>query len=560
MQPVMQREREPEPELVVEAVVELPSHSRLPRLDLGVDWGSPWAEFRSSWRNFFDGSKAPSPTELPADADLRVDWIEGKAPVKAFGSAIVWHVALIGLLFLPVWHFLESKPPDLALPRIELTWAPTQDLPPIAMRGPAPKPSPQGDPSKPIPQKGADGFHPRQTILSQPIQVNHPRQTLIQPDAPSTPPKIETPLPNIAEWATVAAPPKPQLRMDNSAAAPRREHRATNDLTAPEIANEEKTPGELNIATSPTINPQPRMPMSAMSKAAERQATHAENDAAPEVGVASSGDADLHRLISISATPAPPAPEVSVPQGNLSARVAISPDGKQPGSPGGVEHGSSANGGAGGGATSSGGTGKNSTGNGISLPTAVSVSGGVRPSSGAISPTGRTTNKFTLKPLDPAVPPTGRRGPSVVGPIDPSLPPEKILSGKEVYTLHVNMPNLTSASGNWVMNFAQLDEGELPYNRRKGTLAGPEPVRKVDPKYPQTLIKEKVDGEVILYAIIRKNGTVDSIQLVRGIDPQLDKNSMEALSRWIFRPGARDGQPVDLEAVVHIPFHFRKPD
>jgi TonB family protein len=428
------------------------------------------------------------------------------------------------------------------------------------MRGPAPKPSPQGDPSKPMPQKGADGFHPRQTILSQPIQVNHPRQTLIQPDAPSTPPKIETPLPNIAEWATVAAPPKPQLRMDNSAAAPRREHRATNDLTAPEIANEEKTPGELNIATSPTINPQPRMPMSAMSKAAERQATHAENDAAPEVGVASSGDADLHRLISISATPAPPAPEVSVPQGNLSARVAISPDGKQPGSPGGVEHGSSANGGAGGGSTSSGGTGKNSTGNGISLPTAVSVSGGVRPSSGAISPTGRTTNKFTLKPLDPAVPPTGRRGPSVVGPIDPSLPPEKILSGKEVYTLHVNMPNLTSASGNWVMNFAQLDEGELPYNRRKGTLAGPEPVRKVDPKYPQTLIKEKVDGEVILYAIIRKNGTVDSIQLVRGIDPQLDKNSMEALSRWIFRPGARDGQPVDLEAVVHIPFHFRKPD
>jgi TonB family protein len=556
----MQREREPEPELVVEAVVELPSHSRLPRLDLGVDWGSPWAEFRSSWRNFFDGSKAPSPTELPADADLRVDWIEGKAPVKAFGSAIVWHVALIGLLFLPVWHFLESKPPDLALPRIELTWAPTQDLPPIAMRGPAPKPSPQGDPSKPIPQKGADGFHPRQTILSQPIQVNHPRQTLIQPDAPSTPPKIETPLPNIAEWATVAAPPKPQLRMDNSAAAPRREHRATNDLTAPEIANEEKTPGELNIATSPTINPQPRMPMSAMSKAAERQATHAENDAAPEVGVASSGDADLHRLIAISATPAPPAPEVSVPQGNLSARVAISPDGKQPGSPGGVEHGSSANGGAGGGATSSGGTGKNSTGNGISLPTAVSVSGGVRPSSGGISPTGRTTNKFTLKPLDPAAPPTGRRGPSVVGPIDPSLPPEKILSGKEVYTLHVNMPNLTSASGNWVMNFAQLDEGELPYNRPKGALAGPEPVRKVDPKYPQTLIKEKVDGEVILYAIIRKNGTVDSIQLVRGIDPQLDKNSMEALSRWIFRPGARDGQPVDLEAVVHIPFHFRKPD
>ncbi len=560
MQPVMQREREPEPVLPAE-FVELPSHSRLPRLDLGVDWGSPWAEFRSSWRDFFDGSKAPSPAELPADSDLRVQWIEGKVPRAAFGSAILWHLALIGLLFLPIWHFLESKAPDLALPRIELTWTnPPEDLPPLAMPGNAPKPSPQGDPVKPLPQKGADAFHPRQTILSQPVRVNHPRQTLIQPDAPAAPPKIETPLPNIAEWAAAPAPPKLQLRMDNSAAAPQRQHRTADDLTAPEIANQEKAPGELNIAASPTINPQPRLAMSAMSKAAERQRTHADNVAAPEVGDGSSGDANLHRLIAISAAPAPPAAEVSVPQGNLSARVAISPDGKQPGSPGGVERGSTENGGSSGGASSSGGAGKDSTGNGSSLPAGVSVSGPTA-SNGGIAPAGRTVHKLILKPPNPGdALPAAHKGPSVIGPIDPSLPPEKILSGKEVYTLHVNMPNLTSVSGNWIMNFAQLDEGELPYNKPKGLLSGPIPERKVDPKYPQTLIKEKVDGEVILYAIIRKDGTVDSIQLVRGIDPQLDKNSMDALSRWVFRPGARDGQPVDLEAVVHIPFHFRKPE
>src|ERR1700729_1090261 len=94
MQPVMQRYPETPPpgeppvapEVTPASDVELPSHSRLPRLDLGVDWGSPWAEFRSSWRDFFDGSKAPSPAELPADSDLRVQWIEGKVPRAAFGS------------------------------------------------------------------------------------------------------------------------------------------------------------------------------------------------------------------------------------------------------------------------------------------------------------------------------------------------------------------------------------------------------------------------------------------------------------------------------------------
>jgi hypothetical protein len=30
---------------------------------------------------------------------------------------------------------------------------------------------------------------------------------------------------------------------------------------------------------------------------------------------------------------------------------------------------------------------------------------------------------------------------------------------------------------------------------------------------------------------------------------------MDALSQWKFRPAAKQGTPVDLEAIVHIPFH-----
>ena len=151
-----------------------------------------------------------------------------------------------------------------------------------------------------------------------------------------------------------------------------------------------------------------------------------------------------------------------------------------------------------------------------------------------------------------------RHGPLVIGSIDPGIPPERLLSGPKVYSLHIDMPNLTSVNGtNWIINFAQLEEGNPPYIKPKGELTGLELVRKVDPKYPPDLIKEKVDGEVILYAIIRKNGSVDSIQVVHSVDPQLDRYAMEALSRWEFRPALREGQPVDLEAIVHIPFHFR---
>jgi TonB family protein len=575
MQPVMQRYRETPPpsEPVVRPVapdhtlasdVELPSHARLPRLDLGVDWGSPWHDLRTSWYDFFRGPRAPQDCDLPADAALRVEWIEGKIPGRAFTASALWHAAAIGLLFLPIWHFLASAPPNLAPVRIELTWTnPSQDLPPLSQPGRELKPSPKGDPAKPLPLKGADAFHPRQTILSQPAVVTHPRQTLIQPDAPPTPPKIEVPLPNIVEWAAPKMPARPSLRVGSTAAAPQVQRHAVDDLAAPELVNQEKNPGPLDIAASSTINQQPRMPLEPMSRAvAARRAAQAETGAAPEIGAAaSSADDSLHRVVALSAAPAPPAPEVSVPQGNLAARVAISPDGKQPGAPGGAENGAAGNGGSAGNSSAGGGRGTNANsgaGSG-SAPAGVSVSGGI--SHGGIAPADRATAKLNLKPM-PALdaPPSARRGPAVIGAIDPKLPPEVILSGKEIYTLHIDMPNLTSVTGNWVMNFAQLDEGNPPFRKSTGKLSGPSLISKVDPKYPQTQIKEHVDGEVVLYAIIRKDGSVDSIQLVHGIDPQLDKNSMEALARWVFRPATREGQPVELEAVVHIPFQFRRPE
>ena len=90
-------------------------------------------------------------------------------------------------------------------------------------------------------------------------------------------------------------------------------------------------------------------------------------------------------------------------------------------------------------------------------------------------------------------------------------------------------------------------------------LSGPVPLRKIDPKYPPQLRAGNVEGEVLLYAIIRKDGSVDSIQLVQGVEPILNANAMEALAQWKFQPAEKYGKPVDLEAVVHIPFRSECP-
>jgi TonB family protein len=554
---------------------ELSPHSRQPRMDLGVDWESPWREFRTSVRAFFTGPRLPQGAQDTGNSAFRVQWVRGKLPAGAITASSLWHVVFVLLLILPIWGFLPETQHNLAPVHIELTYLPAQDLPPISLPGPAAKPSPPGDLAKPLPQLGADAYHPRQTILSMPIRVTHPRQTLIQPDAPAVAPKIDQPLPNIAQWST-PAPTKPHLQISASTAAPVVQHRAAQDVAAPDVANSEKNPGPLNVAATPPVNQQLQMPLTPMSAPAapantRRQPT-ADAAPAPEVG-ASSGDAELHRVIALSANPAPPAAEVSVPQGNSAARVSISPDGKHPGVPGGAENGAAGNGSAGGHADSGGGTngaggaasgsGGGGNANAGSLPAAISITGGSNSHAGGggIAPGGsRPAGKLNLKPAPLTESPgSSHRAAIDVAHLDPGVSPEKILSGKEIYPVHVNMPNLTSIAGSWILNCAQLDENDSPGYRPTGAFSGPVPIDKVDPKYPQAIIEQHVDGEVVLYAIIRKDGSVDNIQLVRKLDPQLDKNSMDALARWKFRPGTRAGVPVDVEAVVHIPFRFRNP-
>jgi TonB family protein len=267
-------------------------------------------------------------------------------------------------------------------------------------------------------------------------------------------------------------------------------------------------------------------------------------------------------LIALSATPGPVAPSAP-PQGNLSARVAISPEGKQPGAPGSKPLLNENTNGGGGTAENAGGSasgniaGKNSTTVSISggNPTPKNMSGlSVNPPPKSDSP---TSQKLVTK-IDPrariAEAPE-RTGPPNFAALPPGAKPEQIFAAKKMYTMLVNMPNLNSATGSWILNFSELRSSTSGPHLTPADLSGPSPIKKSDPRYPPTLVNEHVEGEVVLYAVIRADGSVDSVELVRGLDQQLDANAMEALSQWKFRPASRQGAPVDLEAIVHIPFH-----
>jgi len=115
------------------------------------------------------------------------------------------------------------------------------------------------------------------------------------------------------------------------------------------------------------------------------------------------------------------------------------------------------------------------------------------------------------------------------------------------------MPNLSSSSGSWIIRFAELKESHDGL-----ALSGPVPLNKVDPAYPAELLRDKVEGTVILYAVIHRDGSIGEIKVLKSVDERLDENAAKALARWHFKPGTKNGEPVDLEAVVQIPFRVKR--
>lgn len=137
-----------------------------------------------------------------------------------------------------------------------------------------------------------------------------------------------------------------------------------------------------------------------------------------------------------------------------------------------------------------------------------------------------------------------------------------VFGDRKFYSLTLNMPNLNSAGGSWVIRFAELNHASNAsgrpnnYDANSATdLSQPAATRKVDPAYPLQLMRENVAGTVILYAIIRTDGTVSSVRVLRGVDDRLDRFASQAVAQWQFQPATKNGTPVDVEATFQIPFH-----
>ena len=88
-----------------------------------------------------------------------------------------------------------------------------------------------------------------------------------------------------------------------------------------------------------------------------------------------------------------------------------------------------------------------------------------------------------------------------------------------------------------------------------GGVSAPTVLFKIDPEYSEEARKAKYSGTVVLYIEVDQTGHARNLKVVKGIGLGLDEKAIEAVNKWRFKPGLKDGKPVTVAA--HIEVNFR---
>jgi periplasmic protein TonB len=89
-----------------------------------------------------------------------------------------------------------------------------------------------------------------------------------------------------------------------------------------------------------------------------------------------------------------------------------------------------------------------------------------------------------------------------------------------------------------------------------GGVSPPSIIYKVEPEYSEEARKAKFQGTVLLFVIVDEKGNPRDIKIIRPLGLGLDQKAVEAVEKWKFSPGKKDGKPVPVQAQIEVNFRL----
>ena len=98
---------------------------------------------------------------------------------------------------------------------------------------------------------------------------------------------------------------------------------------------------------------------------------------------------------------------------------------------------------------------------------------------------------------------------------------------------------------------------DLPMRLSAG-MTRPKLIHKVEPRYTEVAKRAGVQGNVIVEAVIDEKGRVTDVHILRGLPLGLDRNAVEAIQQWRFKPARRGGKPVKVYFTLTATFRIKR--
>jgi TonB family protein len=82
-------------------------------------------------------------------------------------------------------------------------------------------------------------------------------------------------------------------------------------------------------------------------------------------------------------------------------------------------------------------------------------------------------------------------------------------------------------------------------------------ITKVNPTYPPDAKKARIQGSVVLKAVIGKDGHVENLRVISG-PSKLQQSALDAVRQWIYKPYLVNGAPVEVETKISVIYSLQK--
>jgi hypothetical protein len=128
-----------------------------------------------------------------------------------------------------------------------------------------------------------------------------------------------------------------------------------------------------------------------------------------------------------------------------------------------------------------------------------------------------------------------------------------VFDKERVFTVYVPMKRTPDAEDpTWTLQYSLLNDDSASIEAGQQVVA-PSAVMREWPQVPADLEKKYAQRQVVIYAVVDKDGKVAHIAVKQTPDPRVSDAIVEALSKWVFRPAQLNGQPVAVKVLLGIP-------